>query len=89
MEEILPTHCYCQYTEEELLPWVRKRYQEHRETIDLLTSTDDFSQKEMISIVALLDVDEATLLAMMKNVPRDDDHIIECRNNARLLLNIL
>ncbi len=86
MSQLLPIHCFCQYTEEELLPWVIKKYLEHVETLDLLTSTDDLTEREIISIVALLDVDEETLLTVMKNVPRDKEHIIKCRNNARSLL---
>ncbi len=86
MSQLLPTHSFCQFTEEELLPWVIKKFMEHVETLDLLTSTDDLTEREIISVVALLDVDEDTLLSVVQNVPRDKEYIIKCRNNARSLL---
>ncbi len=87
-EDIHPTHCFCQIPEEELQPWVTKRYREHHSTMELLRSTDDAHQKEIISIVALLDVDDATLLEMMGNVDLPEHHIIHCRQNVKAMLGI-
>ncbi len=78
-----PSRCFCMIPRDQLLYWVKKRYSEHISTVDLLNSTNDPREKEVISIVALLDVDDETMLHMMQNVPRDDKHILECRILAR------
>jgi len=87
-ELIHPTHCFCQIPEEELKPWVEKRYVEHTPTIELLHSTDNPHEKEIISIVAMLDVDEETLLNMMGNVDLPDHHILHCRENVKQMLGL-
>ena len=85
---IHPTHCFCQIPEEELKPWVEKRYVEHQSTIELLHSTDNPHEKEIISIVAMLDVDEADLLTMMGDVDMPDHHILHCRENVKQMLGL-
>ncbi|MCP4042911.1 MAG: hypothetical protein GY731_13295, partial [Gammaproteobacteria bacterium] len=59
---VRPTRCFCEVPDDELRPWVVKRYIENRSTIELLNSTDSQHEKELISIVALLQVDDAVLL---------------------------
>jgi hypothetical protein len=83
-----PTHCFCQVPEEEMRSWVEKRYIDHVPTMELLQSTDDLHEKEVISIVSMLDVDEDTLLNTMSDVDMPDDHIIDCRENVRRLLGL-
>ena len=83
-----PTHCFCQIPDAELRPWVTKRYVEHRPTMDLIRSTDDPHEKELISIVALFDVDDDTMLEMMGTVDLPEHHILHCRQNVRKMLGI-
>ena len=85
---IHPTHCFCQVPDEELRPWVLKRYVEHNSTLDLLKSTDDPHEKELISIVALLDLDDDTMLRMMGDVDMPEHHILHCRLNVKQMLGI-
>ncbi len=83
-----PTHCFCQVPDEELRPWVNKRYLENRPTLELIKSTDDPHEKELITIVALLDVDDDTMLEMMGNVDLPEHHILDCRRNVKQMLGI-
>jgi hypothetical protein len=83
-----PTHCFCQVSDEEMRPWVERRYVDHVPTMELLQSTDDPHQKEVISIVSMLDVDNDTLLNMMGDVDKPDHHIIHCRENVRRMLGL-
>ena len=83
-----PTHCFCEIPNEELEPWVIKRYVEHIDTMTLLQSTTDPHTKEIITIVALLDVDEALMLEMMAKVDRTQQHIIQCRENVKKMLGL-
>jgi hypothetical protein len=85
-ELIHPTHCFCQIPESELRPWVGKRYQEKKPTLELLHSTDDPHEREIISIVAMLDVDEESMLSMMGNVEMPEHHIIHCRQTVKQML---
>ncbi len=83
---VRPAHCFCQIEEKELIPWVVKRYIENHSTTELLKSTDDIHEREIISIVALLDVDDTTLLELMGNVDLPDQHILHCREVIREML---
>lgn len=87
-ELIPPHHCFCEIPDEELRPWVEKRYGEQRPTVELIRSTADLRQKEIISIVALLDVDEASMLQMMGGVDKPTHHIIHCRENVKRMLGL-
>jgi len=83
-----PTHCFCEVPTEEMRPWVEKRYNEHVPTMQLLASTDDPHAKEIISIVAMFDVDEETLLGVMGGVDKPGHHIIHCREDVRRMLGV-
>ncbi|WDE97891.1 hypothetical protein PQO03_18865 [Lentisphaera profundi] len=83
-----PKHCFCQVPESELSYWAIKRFQEDHRTVDLMNSTDDPHQKELISIVGLIDVDEASMLSMMGNVDMPDHHLIHCRQKVKALLGL-
>jgi len=67
---------------------MEKRYRENRPTVELLHSTDDPRQKEIIGIVALLDVDEASTLQMTGEVDKPEHHIIHCRENVKRMLGL-
>jgi len=84
-----PTHCFCQMPDADLRPWVIKRYVEGRSTLELLENTDDPYERELISIVALLDVDDETLLEIMGDVRLPQHHILHCRENARRILGLV
>jgi hypothetical protein len=83
-----PTHCFCQIPEAELRPWVIKKYVEERSTIELINSTNGPREKEIISIVATLDLDEDTMLELMGGVDRPTHHIIHCREDIKRLLGL-
>ena len=83
-----PTHCFCEIPDTELRPWVEKKFQGHKSTLELIQSTDDPHQKEIISIVALLDVDEETMLELMGDVDKPEHHIIHCRENVKRMLGL-
>ncbi|MBT3296339.1 MAG: hypothetical protein HN919_11115 [Verrucomicrobia bacterium] len=83
-----PIHCFCQIPDDEMRPWVEKRYLDHVSTMELLKSTNDPHQKEVISIVSMFDVDEDTLLGVMGGVDMPDHHIIHCRENVRRMLGV-
>ena len=87
-EHTHPSHCFCQVPQEELQTWATRRFKEHHSTLELLKSTDDPHEKEVISIVALLDVDEETMLQMMGNVDKPEHHIVHCRANVKELLEL-
>jgi len=83
-----PHHCFCEIPNDELRPWVEKRYGEQIPTVELIRATDDPREKEIISIVALLDVDEESMLHMMGDVNKPEHHIIHCRENVKHMLGL-
>ena len=83
-----PKHCFCQIPDDELRRWAFKRYKEHLSTLELLNSTNDPHEKEVICVVSMLDVDEATMLDMMGDVAMPQHHIIHCRQKVRKILGI-
>ena len=83
---IHPNHCFCHIPETELLYWARKRYLEGICTLELINSTDDPQAREAISIVCMLDLDEIVMLEMMRNVNKPDQHILNCREYVKRLL---
>lgn len=85
---IHPSHCFCEIPDAELRPWVERKYQAHQSTLDLMRSTDDPHEKEIISIVALLDIDEETMIKMMGDVSKSTHHIIHCRENVNHMLGL-
>ena len=85
---IHPRHCFCQIPVEELRYWMEQRYLRRIPTLELLEATDDPHEKEVISIVSLLDVDEATMLQLMGDVEMPEHHIVHCREDVRKLLDL-
>jgi hypothetical protein len=83
-----PKNCFCQVSPEELLFWARKRYIENISTLDLLSSVHETRQKEIISIVALLDADDEFLLEMMGDVNLPDHHILHCREELKKMIKL-
>lgn len=83
-----PTKCFCQFKDEKLQPWIDKRYHQNIPTIDLMDEAKSEEEKEMVSAVALLDVDEHIMLKIMDNVDKPKHHIIHCRENVKNILNL-
>ncbi len=88
-EELLrPTHCFCQIPDDELRAWVSKRYHQNCSTMELMQSTEDPHERELISIVAMLDVPDEVLLEVMCNAGMSDEHLIHCRSKAKAMLGL-
>ena len=85
---IHPHHCFCEIPDTELRPWVDKRYRDNIPTIKLMHSSPDPHEKEIISIVALLDVDEESMLHLMGDVDKPEHLIIHCRENVKHMLGL-
>ena len=83
-----PEKCFCQIPGDDLQKWAEKRFYENRETIDLLSEAKSDYEKEIVSIVSLLDIDDTTMIEMMGDVDKPTHHILECRRNVRELLNL-
>lgn len=83
-----PTRCFCQIPDSEIRPWVIKRYVEQQSTVDLIRSTNDPREKEIISMVALFEVDDDTMLDLMDNAGMSEQHILHCRQVVMRILGI-
>lgn len=83
---IHPQVCFCQVPEPELRFWMRKRYIEGISTIELINSTDNPHEREVISIVSMLDLDEEEMLGLMGDVEKPLHHIVHCREKLKRML---
>lgn len=81
-----PKHCFCQIPENELEHWAHERYHNHHSTTELMNSTNDPHDREVIGIVALLDVPDDAMLEMMGDVNLPDHHIIHCRERVKKMI---
>lgn len=81
-----PKQCFCHFQIDDLKKWARKRYCEHYSTVELLSLTEDSHEREIISAVALLDVDEQTMLKMMGDVNMPEHHILHCLAHLRKIV---
>lgn len=83
-----PSKCFCQFNKDDLIPWIDKRYHKNIPTIDLLDEATSEEEKEIVSIVALLDVDEHILYKIMDKVDMPKHHILNCRDEIKDQLNL-
>lgn len=81
-----PEHCFCRADMAKLKEWAVKRYKENRSTIELLNSTNDPEERELIAIVSTLDLAEEYMLQMMSKVDKSNQHIIDCRRKVKVML---
>ena len=78
-----PTHCFCQIPFHELEKWFRKHYEEGYSTQELLASTDDAQEKEVICIVSMFELDDDSVIRIMGDVNLPEHHILHCREHFR------
>lgn len=83
-----PKKCFCQFENEKLKPWIDKRFHQNIPTIDLLDEAENDEEREIISAVALLDVDDRTMLQIMGNVDTPKHHLIHCRDNVKEIMHL-
>lgn len=83
-----PTKCFCQFEDSKMKQWVDKRYHQNIPTIDLLDEAKSDEEKEIVSAVALLDVDDHIMLKIMDSVDMPKHHIIHCRENVKNMLHL-
>ena len=74
-----PRNCFCNLAFEELEVWFRRRYVDEVPTIQLLEKATNEREREAITAIAMLDLDEETMLSLMGDVNMPHHHIIHCR----------
>ncbi|MBE9536993.1 MAG: hypothetical protein IMF07_07400 [Proteobacteria bacterium] len=75
-----PKGCFCKYSINKLADVARGKFVEHRSTIDLMESAKSETEKDEVAIVSLFDVDDETLVELMKNKLEDERcSVVSCR----------
>lgn len=82
---VRPSRCFCTIPADAVRPWIVRRFIEKRSTIELLRSTSDAAEKKIITMVAMLDLDDETVRDLMRNVRQTGDHILACRKRVKIL----
>ena len=81
-----PNQCFCEVPSKELIYWTKKRYKEQILTVDLLNSTEDPHEREVIGIVGCLDIDDETFLKIFSNVSKSEQHKLHCRESLKAII---
>jgi len=76
-------HCFCQIPLAELEMWFNKHYQQGIPTLELLAAANNAHEREVISIVAMFELDDASVLQLMGDVSLPEHHILHCREYFR------
>jgi len=77
------SRCFCQIPFDELEKWFNKHYQQGIPTLELLALAANAHEREVISIVAIFELDDASVLQLMGNVNLPEHHILHCREHFR------
>jgi Cys-tRNA synthase (O-phospho-L-seryl-tRNA:Cys-tRNA synthase) len=64
-------------------PWIIKRFVDNGRTIDLLRSTNNAREKEIITMVAMLDLDDDLVRSLMAHAGKTAAHVLACRNRVK------
>jgi hypothetical protein len=76
-------HCFCQIPLADLEKWFNKRYQQGIPTLELLAQAGSAYEREVITIVAMFELDDETALQLMGDVNLPEHHILHCREYFR------
>jgi len=76
-------HCFCQIPLAELEKWFIKHYEQGVPTMELLASAANAHEREVISIVAMFELDDVNMLRLMGDVNLPEHHILHCREHFR------
>ena len=76
----------CSFSIEELSYWAEKRYIEKIPTVELIKTTKNEKEREIVTIVGMMDVSDDTLLAIASKINEQDCAIYACRERLRSIL---
>ncbi|MBN1981938.1 MAG: hypothetical protein JW795_10415 [Chitinivibrionales bacterium] len=85
-DTISPKHCFCQISFHELEKWVEKRTHKQSSVGELILATTNGEEKEILTLIDLLEKDDDLVLQTMREVIKPDHHILHCRSIIRHLL---
>ena len=75
-----PKLCFCRYRVDELAALAKTKFIEHRSTIDMMENAGSDIERAEVAIISLFDVDDATLMEVMKGKLEDGDcNVVSCR----------
>jgi len=79
-----PPKCFCKYDEHELLDVAYKKIVQKIPTVELIQNSQSKSGKELIEVVALLDLDDVVAEVMIREKMSDEScDVLGCRENLR------
>ena len=79
MDEVIKG-CFCKYSINELADIARKKFVDHRSTMDLMESATSETEMDEVTIISLFDVDDAALFELMKGKLEDERcSVVSCR----------
>ncbi|MFW5751004.1 MAG: hypothetical protein ACOCZK_05080 [Planctomycetota bacterium] len=80
------TRCFCHIPIEELVYWARRRYVDGEPTTALLANAPSQRDRELICVIALLDVDAERLNKAIGHLAKPGCRLEACRRQLRAWL---
>lgn len=75
--------CFCQFEMSALKRIIRRKYVDKVPTIELLRRASSAEERELVSIVALLDVSEEDLNGSLGHLVRPGCDLVACRSHVK------
>lgn len=76
----------CTIPIEEIGVWAERRFIDNISTLELLKLAKNDREKEIITVVGMLDVDDKKLNSMLETAKESDCNIYACRQRLRIWL---
>jgi hypothetical protein len=81
-----PKRCFCKIPPSELVKWMHEKYVNNLTTMELMQKAATPFEREMVTIIAMLDVDEKELDRMLHHETKPGCNLKHCRDAVKKLL---
>jgi len=81
-----PNRCFCTIPPSELIPWMQEKYVKGLSTMELMQKAVTPRDRELVTIIAMLDVDEKELDRMLHHQTKPGCNLKHCRDAVKKLL---
>jgi hypothetical protein len=81
-----PKRCFCKIPPAELAKWMHDKYINNLSTMELMQKAATPYERELVTIIAMLDVDEKELDRMLHHETKPGCNLKHCRDAVKKLL---
>lgn len=78
-----PAKCFCRLPMDQLAKWARRKYLDGRTTMELMAEAANSRERELVTVVALLEVEEHELDRLLHHATGPNCRLDKCRKLVR------